>query len=59
MANCTFCGSEIRTGTGFTLFKKDGTAAHYCSRKCERNAEMNRNPRRLKWTKKFAKAEKA
>ncbi len=54
MSVCSFCGFETLTGTGFTLFKKDGTAIHYCSRKCERNSEMKRNPRRLKWTKKYA-----
>lgn len=54
MANCSFCGKNIAPGLGVTLFKRDGTALHYCSRKCERNLEMGRNPRKFKWTTKFA-----
>lgn len=59
--NCSFCGQELRQGTGVTLYKKDGSPVHYCSRKCEKNALMKRNPRHLKWTGKYAagKAAKA
>ncbi|MGB9577137.1 MAG: 50S ribosomal protein L24e [Candidatus Micrarchaeia archaeon] len=57
MTECSFCGNKIPVGTGFTLFKRDGTAIHYCSRKCEANARMGRNPRRKKWTKKFVKGQ--
>ena len=51
--NCTFCGLAMLQGTGFTLYKKDGTPVHYCSKKCEKNAFLKRNPRRLKWTNRF------
>ena len=50
MAECVFCGKKIVEGSGFTVFKKDGTAQRYCSRKCLRNAELKRNPRDYKWT---------
>ena len=43
----------MKEGTGLTLYKKDGTPTHYCSRKCEKNTGLKRNPRNLKWTKKY------
>ena len=55
MADCVFCGKQIPEGSGFTLFKKDGSAQRYCSRKCRRNSELKRNPRDFKWTKAGAK----
>jgi len=57
MAKCTHCGKEVLVGTGFTVFKRDGTALHFCSKKCSRNAEMGRSPRRQKWTAKFVKGQ--
>ncbi len=55
MPTCSFCGCTYEDGTGFTLFKKDGTAIRYCSRKCERNTELKRNPTKFKWTQKYVK----
>lgn len=52
MANCTFCGKQLETGTGFKVFKKDGSALTYCSRKCQRYVAMGRKPARYKWAKK-------
>lgn len=54
MATCNFCSKTIPPQDGFIIFKKDGTAIHYCSRKCRRNTEMKRKPGKLKWTKKAA-----
>jgi large subunit ribosomal protein L24e len=54
MVDCSFCGENILPGRGVTLYKRDGTGQHYCSRKCEVNTRMGRNPRKLKWTTKFA-----
>jgi len=45
-------------GSGLRLFKKDGTSLYYCSRKCIRNHDMGRNPRRMKWTRAPAKPKK-
>jgi large subunit ribosomal protein L24e len=50
MANCSFCGAEIRVGTGVRLFKKDGSSVVYCSHRCGRYAEMGKKPSKLKWT---------
>ncbi len=52
---CSFCINEFPPGTGVTFFKKDGTAIHYCSRRCERYYEMRRNPRKFKWTGRYEK----
>lgn len=52
---CSYCQAEIAAATGVTMFRKDGSALHYCSRRCERYAEMKRNPRKLKWTGRFEK----
>ncbi len=56
MSECSFCGREYKAGVGFTVFKRDGSSVHYCSRKCSRNAALKRNPAKLKWTKVFAGA---
>jgi large subunit ribosomal protein L24e len=55
MATCCFCDRQIAVGTGFTLFKRDGSALHYCSGKCEKNFEMGRKPSKFKWSGKFVK----
>jgi len=51
MTECSFCGTDYKTGIGFTFYKKDGKALHYCSNKCLRNAQLKRKPANLKWTK--------
>jgi len=38
------------------LAKNDGTVLWFCSAKCKKNMlELKRDPRKLKWTKKFEK----
>lgn len=44
---------------GFTVFERDGTARHFCSRKCRRNQEMKRDARKFKWAKKQGAVAKA
>ncbi|MBI5225004.1 50S ribosomal protein L24e [Candidatus Micrarchaeota archaeon] len=59
MVLCSFCGREVAIGTGLTFFKRDGTAMHFCSRKCEKNQfVLKRNPAHFKWTAKFASSAK-
>jgi len=48
--DCDFCGSEIEPGTGTMFVRTDGTTIHYCSAKCEKNADLGREPRDLGWT---------
>ncbi len=53
---CSFCGAEIKPGKGITLFMNDGTALRFCSHKCMVSMlKLKRDPRKLKWTKKYVK----
>lgn len=49
---CSFCSSNIKKGTGKMLVKSDGTLNYFCSSKCEKNFNLGRVPKKLKWTKK-------
>ncbi|HDJ51347.1 MAG TPA: 50S ribosomal protein L24e [Thermoprotei archaeon] len=53
---CAFCGRPIKPGTGKMYVKNDGTIYYFCSSKCQKNMlELRRDPRKLKWTKKYVK----
>ncbi|QGN06592.1 50S ribosomal protein L24e [Halorhabdus sp. CBA1104] len=47
---CDYCGAEIEPGTGTMFVRTDGTTIHYCSAKCEKNADLGREARDLSWT---------
>jgi len=47
--DCDYCSSEIPPGTGTMFVRTDGTTIHYCSSKCEKNADLGREPRDLEW----------
>ena len=47
---CDFSGEDIEPGTGTMFVRTDGTTIHYCSSKCEKNADLGREPRDLEWT---------
>lgn len=47
---CDYCGSDIEPGTGTMFVRTDGTTIHFCSAKCEKNADLGREPRDLGWT---------
>ncbi len=52
--NCTFCGKEIKKGTGVIFAKKDGTVSYFCSSKCRKNQlEKKYKPLKTKWTDTF------
>ena len=53
MPLCSFCGEEIKKGTGMMYVKKDGTVNYYCSSKCFKNSQLKREGRRKRWTKKY------
>ena len=56
---CSFCGKEIKKGTGVMFVKKDGTIFNFCSSKCEKNTlKLKRNPRNTKWTNEHHKIKK-
>ncbi len=51
MANCSFCGKEIKKGTGKIFVKDNGQVVNFCSSKCEKNMMvLKRDARKLKWT---------
>ena len=47
---CDYCGADVEPGTGTMFVAVDGTVTHYCSAKCEKNADLDREPRDLEWT---------
>ncbi|MBW2979458.1 50S ribosomal protein L24e [Candidatus Woesearchaeota archaeon] len=50
MPKCSFCGSELKTGTGKMFVKRDGKILYFCSKKCEKNMlKLKRNPSKVKW----------
>lgn len=58
MAKCSFCSGELKSGRGRMFVKNDGRIFYYCSKKCERNMDMGRNPAHTGWIRKKKKAEK-
>jgi len=49
---CSFCGEDIKKGSGLLFVKRDGSLLYFCSNKCRKNLEMGRKQEKLKWTKK-------
>ena len=47
---CDYCGSDIEPGSGTMFVRVDGSVTHFCSGKCEKNADLGREPRDLEWT---------
>lgn len=57
---CSFCGENIKKGTGIMYVKKDGKILYFCKSKCEKNMlKLNRTPRKVTWTKEYAQAKVA
>lgn len=57
-AICVFCGSAIEPGTGVMYVLNDGSILWFCSRKCFKSYSMKRDPRKLKWSKKYGQLTK-
>ena len=47
---CDYCGADIEPGTGTMLVHNNGSTTHFCSSKCENNADLGREARNLEWT---------
>ncbi|PIN85926.1 50S ribosomal protein L24 [Candidatus Woesearchaeota archaeon CG10_big_fil_rev_8_21_14_0_10_44_13] len=55
MPKCSFCGENLRRGTGKMFVHTDGRIAYFCSMKCEKNMlKLRRNPNTTVWTKRFS-----
>ena len=53
MPACTFCGDELKPGTGKMYVKKEGRILYFCSMKCEKNMiKLGRRALQTKWTEK-------
>ena len=48
---CTFCGEQIREGTGKIYVKNDGRIFNFCGSKCQKNWNMGRTGKNVAWTK--------
>ncbi|MCL4399189.1 50S ribosomal protein L24 [Candidatus Parvarchaeota archaeon] len=48
---CSFCGSDIKRGTGQVYAKVDGTVLNFCSRRCMVYTLAGKDSRKFKWVK--------
>ncbi len=56
MAKCSFCGTELKKGTGKMYVKNNGQVLYFCKSKCEKNMlKLQRDARKLKWTEFYEK----
>jgi large subunit ribosomal protein L24e len=53
---CSFCGKELKPGTGKMFVKNDGVVFYFCSSKCEKNFKMGRESKKSKWSRKLKSA---
>jgi large subunit ribosomal protein L24e len=59
MPKCTFCGIDIKKGTGKMFVYTSGKTANFCSNKCEKNLlKLKRKPMKTRWTKEWIKENK-
>lgn len=42
----------MKPGTGKLYIKTNGETMYWCSSKCEKNAGMGRDPKKVKWSSK-------
>jgi large subunit ribosomal protein L24e len=56
---CDYCGNDIEPGTGTMFVAVNGSVTHFCSSKCEKNANLGREPRDLEWARSKADARAA
>ena len=53
---CSFCNRSVSKGSGTMFAKNDVTVMWFCTAKCKKNSlVLKRDPRKLKWTKKYVK----
>ena len=53
---CSFSHDEIEPGTGIMYVKRDGSVLWFKDSKARKNMlKLGRNPRRLKWTRRYVK----
>jgi large subunit ribosomal protein L24e len=56
MAECSYCGTVIKPGSGKMFVRDNGQVLRFCKSKCEKNMlKLKRDARKFKWTKFFEK----
>jgi len=51
MPKCSFCSKNVNYGSGKMVVETNGKILWFCSSKCEKNANLGRDPRDFKWVK--------
>jgi large subunit ribosomal protein L24e len=55
MVRCSFCHGTVPEGRGKMFVKTDGKIMNFCNSKCQKNWNMKRVGKKVRWTRAFAK----